>query len=43
MECPNDYKHFTKLLQSCGFDVELANWDEVYKTKEVKDGEEQIC
>ena len=23
------YKNSTKLLQACGFDVELANWDEL--------------
>lgn len=23
------HKYSTKLLQSCGFDVEIANWDEV--------------
>ena len=24
-------KHYTKVLQKCGFDVELANWDEPIK------------
>lgn len=23
----NSYKHSTKLLRACGFDVELDNWD----------------
>lgn len=23
-----NYKNSTKMLQACGFDVELANWDE---------------
>lgn len=23
-----NYEHSTKLLKACGFDVELANWDE---------------
>lgn len=23
----NKYKHSTKILQACGFDVELDNWD----------------
>lgn len=24
----SEFKHSTKVLQSCGFNVELANWDE---------------
>lgn len=27
----NNYKNSTQLLQEHGFDVELANWDEVFK------------
>lgn len=23
----NNYQHSTKMLQQCGFDVQLANWD----------------
>ncbi len=25
------YQESTRLLQECGFDVEIANWDEVFK------------
>lgn len=25
----SNYEHSTKILQECGFDVQLANWDEL--------------
>ena len=25
------HKYSTEILQKCGFDVEIANWDELYK------------
>lgn len=25
------YKESTQLFQDCGFDIEIANWDEVFK------------